>query len=411
MATMLPTGMLPGLLSPEQEAQVRQQAQQNALLNFGLQALAGSQAVGYKPSTLQVLGQAGQSALQGYQGTFDQQLQNMLRQQQMADMQRQRAQRERDEIARQRFAQQFAPTTPETALAALGRVGPTAERAAMIGQTPALDRRQLLSAMLDPNMPADVLERAKLAFDATKPVETKLPTSAQEFALAKENPEFAAFLSSRDEAKGTKVSVKMNETLGKRLDTNLANFEKNGSTARSALPTVRAMSALLDEGVQTGFGQETINKFNQAAQLFNPGYKAKEVAGQEAFIAYSNEIILPQVKQLGVSPTDADLNFIVKGSPSLSKSVNGNKLLLSALDLKLQRDAFLQEFVVDWENQNIELIEQSPARANTLLRKAVLDLTKTHPLWTESVDRLRNQYSQILGGQPASLTQGSPFRK
>jgi hypothetical protein len=94
MATMLPTGMLPGLLSPEQEAQLNQQAQQNALLNFGLQALAGSQAVGYKPSTLQVLGQAGQSGLQGYQGTFDQQLQNMLRQQQMADAQRQRAQRE-----------------------------------------------------------------------------------------------------------------------------------------------------------------------------------------------------------------------------------------------------------------------------------------------------------------------------
>jgi hypothetical protein len=96
----------------------------------------------------------------------------------------------------------------------------------------------LLAAMLDPNMPPDVLERAKLVYEATKPVETKLPTSAQEFALAKENPQFAAFLSRRDEAKGTKVSVKMNETLGKRLDTNLANFEKNGSTARSALPTV-----------------------------------------------------------------------------------------------------------------------------------------------------------------------------
>jgi hypothetical protein len=305
----------------------------------------------------------------------------------------------------------FAPTTPQTALAAPSAVGPTVARAGMIGQTPALDRNRLLSAMLDPNMPPDVLERAKLVYEATKPVETKLPTSAQEFALAKENPQFAAFLSRRDEAKGTKVSVKMNETLGKRLDTNLANFEKNGSTARSALPTVRAMSALLDEGVQTGFGQETINRLNQAAQLFNPGYKAKEVAGQEAFIAYSNEIILPQVKQLGVSPTDADLNFIVKGSPSLSKSVNGNKLLLSALDLKLQRDAFLQEFVVDWENQNIGLVEQSPARANTLLRKAVLDLTKTHPLWTESVDRLRQQYSQITGGQPSSLTDGSPFRK
>ena len=397
--------------TPEQIAQAQRRSGYEELSLLG-QALSAAGAPAPRgTSTLSRLGQAAGMYTQAPRQTMDTLLQDLLRKQQIQDMQKKREQQARYEASRQQFANMFAPMTSQTALAAPGRVGPTAARAGMIEQTPALDRSQLLSAMLDPNMPPDVLERAKLVYEATKPVETKLPTSAQEFALAKENPQFAAFLSRRDEAKGTKVSVKMNETLGKRLDTNLANFEKNGSTARSALPTVRAMSALLDEGVQTGFGQETINRLNQAAQLFNPGYKAKEVAGQEAFIAYSNEIILPQVKQLGVNPTDADLNFIVKGSPSLSKSVNGNKLLLSALDLKLQRDAFLQEFVVDWENQNIELIEQSPARANTLLRKAVLDLTKTHPLWTESVDRLRQQYSQITGGQPSSLTKGSPFRK
>jgi hypothetical protein len=397
--------------TPEQIAQAQRRSGYEELGLLG-QALSAAGAPAPRgTSTLGRLGQAAGMYTQAPRQTMDTLLQDLLRKQQIQDMQKKREQQARYEASRQQFANMFAPTTPQTALAAPGRVGPTAARAGMIGQTPALDRNRLLSAMLDPNMPPDVLERAKLVYEATKPVETKLPTSAQEFALAKENPQFAAFLSRRDEAKGTKVSVKMNETLGKRLDTNLANFEKNGSTARSALPTVRAMSALLDEGVQTGFGQETINRLNQAAQLFNPGYKAKEVAGQEAFIAYSNEIILPQVKQLGVSPTDADLNFIVKGSPSLSKSVNGNKLLLSALDLKLQRDAFLQEFVVDWENQNIGLVEQSPARANTLLRKAVLDLTKTHPLWTESVDRLRQQYSQITGGQPSSLTANSPFSR
>jgi hypothetical protein len=397
--------------TPEQIAQAQRRSGYEELGLLG-QALSAAGAPAPRgTSTLSRLGQAAGAYTQAPRQTMDTLLQDLLRKQQIQDMQKKREQQLKSEASRQQFANMFAPTTPQTALAAPSAVGPTVARAGMIGQTPALDRNRLLSAMLDPNMPPDVLERAKLVYEATKPVETKLPTSAQEFALAKENPQFAAFLSRRDEAKGTKVSVKMNETLGKRLDTNLANFEKNGSTARSALPTVRAMSALLDEGVQTGFGQETINRLNQAAQLFNPGYKAKEVAGQEAFIAYSNEIILPQVKQLGVSPTDADLNFIVKGSPSLSKSVNGNKLLLSALDLKLQRDAFLQEFVVDWENQNIGLVEQSPARANTLLRKAVLDLTKTHPLWTESVDRLRQQYSQITGGQPSSLTDGSPFRK
>jgi len=84
--------MVPGLLSPEQEAAVKQQALSNAALNFGLQALASSTGVGYKPGFGQILGQAGQAGLQAYQGTFDQQLQNMLRQQQMADLQRKRQQ-------------------------------------------------------------------------------------------------------------------------------------------------------------------------------------------------------------------------------------------------------------------------------------------------------------------------------
>jgi hypothetical protein len=101
--------MVPGLLSPEQEAAVQKQAQQNALLNFGLQALAGSQAVGYKPGLAQIIGQAGQSGLQAYQGTFDQQLQNMLRQQQMAEAQRKR----QAEVARQEQLARLAESAPE----------------------------------------------------------------------------------------------------------------------------------------------------------------------------------------------------------------------------------------------------------------------------------------------------------
>jgi hypothetical protein len=91
------------------------------------------------------------------------------------------------------------------------------------------------------------------------------------------------------------------------------------------------MQSLLDQGVKTGFGQEFMLQFQRAGQAFNPDYKVKEIAGQEAFLGAANQIILPQVKMLGVNPTDKDLDFIVKGSPSLEKSVAGNQLMLSAL--------------------------------------------------------------------------------
>jgi hypothetical protein len=317
------------------------------------------------------------------------------------------ARRQADAMASLRAATQ--PVTAQSALAAPGRVGPTAERAEMVGQTPQFTREQALQLGLNPDLPKDLRESLFKYVEATTPKEPKLPTSAQEYQLSLTNPDYAAFLRQKTESGATKISIKMNETFGGSLNKNLEGYFDNGSQARSFLPTVQTMSALLDEGVRTGFGQETMNKFNQAAQLFNPGYKAKEVAGQEAFIALSNEIILPQVKQLGVNPTDADLNFIVKGSPTLSKSVEGNKLLLNALDIKLQRDALLQEFVTNWQDQNVSLIENSPVRANSKLRTEILNLTKTHPLWTEATQRLRQQYSQITSGRAGSLTAGSPF--
>jgi hypothetical protein len=397
--------------TPEQIAQAQRRSGYEELGLLG-QALSAAGAPAPRgTSTLGRLGQAAGMYTQAPRQTMDTLLQDLLRKQQIQDMQKKREQQLKSEASRQQFANMFAPTTPQTALAAPSAVGPTAARAGMIGQTPALDRSQLLSAMLDPNMPPDVLERAKLVLEATKPAETKLPTSAQEFELAQQNPPYAAFLKQKQEASGTKISIDMNKTFGGTLDKNLESYFDNGLKARNAIPNIRTMSALLDEGVRTGFGQETINRLNQAAQLFNPNYKAKQTAGQENFIALSNEIILPQVKQLGVNPTDADLNFIVKGSPTLSKSVEGNKLLLRALDIKLQRDAFLQDFVTNWQDQNVSLIEQSPVRANTELRKQVLALTKTHPLWTEASEQLRQQYSQITGGQSSSLTAGSPFSR
>jgi hypothetical protein len=113
-------------------------------------------------------------------------LQDLLRKQQVQDMQKKREQQARSEAARQQFAQQFAPMTSQTALAAPGAVGPTAARAGMIGQTPALDRNQLLSQILNPDLPPDLREAAAEAFKVTAPAEPKAaPGIVGEFQAAK----------------------------------------------------------------------------------------------------------------------------------------------------------------------------------------------------------------------------------
>jgi hypothetical protein len=170
---------------------------------------------------------------------------------------------------------------------------------------------------------------------------------------------------------------------------------KSGRSAVSTLGTIENMQALLDEGVRTGFGQESILALNKAGQLFDPEFKIKGAAGQEAFQSFATGIILPQVKQLGVNPTDADLKFISTGSPGLSKTVEGNKLLLSALDLKLKREVDLAKFTNQFLRQNKDIVQKDPLEANILYSEAFDAYTQTSPLYGPAADNLRQRFNAI----------------
>jgi hypothetical protein len=164
-----------GLLSPELQAQAEQRARSAGLTNLGFALLQASQGQPgqRRPGLGQIIGQAGPVGLQAYQQSFDRTLQDMLRAQQIQDLQKQRAQREQQELARQRFAQQFAPVTPQTALQAPGRVGPTPARAATIGQTQPFDRDKLLGFLADPNLPAADKNTILEMYKVTAPKEAK----------------------------------------------------------------------------------------------------------------------------------------------------------------------------------------------------------------------------------------------
>jgi hypothetical protein len=161
------------------------------------------------------------------------------------------------------------------------------------------------------------------------------------------------------------------------------------------MSAVDSMSILLDEGVKTGFGQETMLQFGKVGQVFNPDFNIKGLAGQEALQSISTNLVLPQVKQLGVNPTDTDLKFINTGSPSLSKTVAGNKLMLSALKLKLERDQDLSRFTNTWLSQNSRLTTSNPTEAFVKFNSDFDTYTKTSPLYAPSANKLREQFNSL----------------
>ena len=195
----------------------------------------------------------------------------------------------------------------------------------------------------------------------------------------------------------TNISVQnqMQKGFGENLTDAITSNIKSGALARPILNAVDSMQILLDEGVRTGFGQETMLQVGKVGQVFNPDFNIKGLAGQEALQSISTNLVLPQVKQLGVNPTDTDLKFINTGSPSLSKTVAGNKLMLSALKLKGERDQDLARFSNDWLSQNNRLTTTNPTQAYVKFNSDFAAYTQSSPLYAPSASRLREQFNAL----------------
>jgi hypothetical protein len=204
------------------------------------------------------------------------------------------------------------------------------------------------------------------------------------------------------QAKRTQVNVTaaintaQQKGFGENLIKGITDDIDAGRAASNVMPDVQSMKSLIEGGVKTGFGQPTMLELNKAAQIFDPNFKASQVAGQEAFQAISNQVILPMVKKLGANPTDADLKFIVSASPNLSKSPTGNVLLLDALELKLQREQEKAKFMNDWVAQNEKLAVDSPTKAFTKRNSDFEAYTQASPLYGPATQALRLRYSQLI---------------
>jgi hypothetical protein len=201
------------------------------------------------------------------------------------------------------------------------------------------------------------------------------------------------------------VSNNMQKGFGDTFTETISSNIKAGRAAIAANSAVQSMQTLLDEGVRTGFGQDTMLQLGRAGQFFDPEFKIKGLAGQEAFQSFATGVILPQVKQLGVNPTDADLKFISTGSPGLSKTPEGNKLLLSALQLKLNREQDLARFTNQFLASNQELVTKNPVQAYTKFNDAFDQYTQTSPLYGPASDSLRQRFNALGArstGNPAA---------
>jgi hypothetical protein len=125
---------------------------------------------------------------------------------------------------------------------------------------------------------------------------------------------------------------KAGEEIQKELVADYKKLQSGNRDLNESRINVDSLLDLLAKGTQTGFAQPEITALQRFYQAgFDKNYKVKEIADKELFLSLTNKMIGPLVKQLGQNPTDRDLNFIIEASPTLGKTVEGNRLILMAM--------------------------------------------------------------------------------
>lgn len=166
--------------------------------------------------------------------------------------------------------------------------------------------------------------------------------------------------------------------------------------AYSSDTQVSLMQDLLASGaLQTGAGQEAILQARRIANTL--GFDTGETSPGELFIALSADIVVPRVKKLGQNPTDTDLEFIIKGAPSLGKSEAGNRLLLQTLQFSNDRSKALYEASLDFQSKNADLQISNPALYKVRFEQHINE-TKRSPAFAQKTLELRRQYNLITKG-------------
>ena len=380
-----------GLLSPELQAQAEQRARSAGLTNLGFALLQASQGQPgqRRPGLGQIIGQAGPVGLQAYQQSFDRTLQDMLRAQQFQDLQKQRAQQEKARQAQANLARAIMPTTPQTALEGAGRVGPTVDRAAQIGQTPQLTPQMAIQMAMNPDLPEPDRNMLFKYAEAMKPAEDKLPTDVQEYKFAVQQGFGGTFLDyQRDlrSAAATRITnnlpggeKKLSETLGVSAGKMLESSYNEAVSAKDTLGVIRDIRPLItQEGIYAGPLSQAPRFVDQLATQFN-------VSGEDTKQKLANTAKVMQ----GLAKFELNAAAAMRGQGAITE----NERML------IQRAAAgrLDQFTVPEVNELLNALEktsnyrlqQHDERLNTIKSSSrspevsgLVDLFKVTPLST-----------------------------
>ena len=403
-----------GLLGLDPE-KIRQQQMTQGLLGAGLQALAASGPSRMPTSLGQIVGQAGMAGLQGYQQAEQNAISRALQGLQVSEFARRQKQEQSGRQALQGLYERMSGTTPQGALAAPGgQVGPTAERAATIGQRQPMTAQELLAIATNPDISEatrkNLIDAAQLL--TPKPQET--PASYREYLLAKQDPvspyqgSYAQYQLDMRRAGGTNVSVSTEKSYGGALagevaKSDAAKFEAANS-APNVIQTIQSTRNLLDTGnVITGIGAQQRLDLARFGQLLGVGgtNSNERVANTQQLFANRAQATLDSIRSSGLG---AGQGFSNKDREFLENARLGN-ITYDATSLRRQLDIeekVARATVSSWNNR----IENIPREARQSLGLSKVELappTTTAPAPNKAPPGVRQELWDMMTPEQKKL--------
>lgn len=118
------------------------------------------------------------------------------------------------------------------------------------------------------------------------------------------------------------------KTVGELFAKDFVTSQQSGATAQRDLGNLSVMkSAMADPNVYTGSGGMAFNSMKRAAQTIF-GVNVKGVSNAEVIQNLASEIAVGNKQKLPGPMSDADRQFLVDMAPNLSKSPEGNRLII-----------------------------------------------------------------------------------
>ena len=159
-----------------------------------------------------------------------------------------------------------------------------------------------------------------------------------------------------------------NEDMSGRIVKRWFELGGNTDTAQGVVGNMNRLDQLLDQGVKTGFAADKMLSVNRALKA--AGLTDKDVSGEEQFITIITKAAISGAKELGVNPTDKDLEMIFQRGPELHKTVKGNRMIIRAYrenaKRTIARNNWHNEFIAD----NKDLLKTDPFEYEVKYQKA-----------------------------------------